>query len=130
VPHKITDSPRRYELVIWSRLQAWRPHPDVCPSAGREQRYGPFGTAQDARTWLNSSAISTRPPWMFALQDLETGKSVMLTGFKDSDWTSRDLPRRRASSSCPPRYRPRAKVPGWSGFFPRRAVAGGGMAVA
>jgi len=35
---------------------------------------------------VNSSAISKRPPFVFELEDLETGDRIRLTGFSDSDW--------------------------------------------
>jgi len=77
----------RYELVIWCNdcRQGHHP-PEVCTLAGLEQRVGPFRDADGARGWVNSSAISKRPPFVFELEDLETGDRIRLTGFSDSDW--------------------------------------------
>ena len=36
---------------------------------------------------MNSAAISKRPPYRFALHDLETGEEIKLTGFADRTWT-------------------------------------------
>jgi hypothetical protein len=35
---------------------------------------------------VNRAAISKRVPYMFELEDLESGERVRLTGFSDSDW--------------------------------------------
>jgi hypothetical protein len=77
----------RYELVIWCHDCRQGYHaPEVCTTAGLEQRFGPFQDADAARSWVNSAAISKCVPFVFELEDLETGERVRLTGFADSDW--------------------------------------------
>jgi hypothetical protein len=77
----------RFELVIWCHdcRQGYHP-PDVCITAGQEKTEGPFKSAEDATSWVNSAAISKRAPFVFELEDLETRERVRLTGFRDSDW--------------------------------------------
>jgi len=58
----------------------------TCTIAGHEKRFGPFQDSEDARGWVDSAAISKRAPFVFELEDLETGERVKLTGFRDSDW--------------------------------------------
>lgn len=77
----------RFELVRWCHdCRQGRHSPEVCISAGLERRFGPFRDAVAARSWVNRAAISKRAPFVFELEDLETGARVRLTGFSDSDW--------------------------------------------
>lgn len=81
------DARQRYELVLWCHDCKQGHHkPELCPSAGKEQRIGPFATVEDARRWVNTAAITKRAPWMFAVRDKATGELERLTGFPDSDW--------------------------------------------
>ncbi len=77
----------RYELIRWCHdCRQGRHPPEVCVSAGLEQRFGPFRDVAAARSWVNRAAISKRAPFVFELEDLETGLRARLTGFSDSDW--------------------------------------------
>jgi hypothetical protein len=78
---------RSYQLVIWCNdCKHGRHKPELCTTVGLEKKIGPFRDAEDARSWVNSAAISKRPPLVFELEDSETGERVRLTGFSDSDW--------------------------------------------
>ena len=85
----IGDGPR-YVLVIWCNdCKLGRHDPMVCTTVGLENRIGRFRDADAARWWVENSAVHKRPPFVFELEDLESGERVRLTGFRDSDWDSR-----------------------------------------